>query len=49
MQIYSRAAPSTGIIIGTGPIPAFFGGIRIGKVCYISANSVVSVLYLLLK
>ena len=29
----SRAAPSTGIGIGIGPIPTFFGGIGIGKAC----------------
>ena len=44
-----RAAPSTGISIGIGQIPALFGGIGISKVQYTSTNSVVSVLYLLLK
>ena len=42
-----RAAPSTGI--GIGPIPAFSGGIGIGKACYTSTNSVVDTLYVLLQ
>ena len=45
--IIGRAAPSTGIGIGIGPIPAFFGGIGIGKACYTSTNSVVDTLYVL--
>ena len=44
-----RAAPSTGIGIGIRPIPAFFGGIGIGKACYTSTNSVVDTLYVLLQ
>ena len=43
MQV-GPAAPSTGIGIGIGPIPTFFGGIRIGKACYINTNSVVDTL-----
>ena len=48
-MLYIRAAPSTGISIGIGPIPAFFGGIGIGKACYTSTNSVVDTLYVLLQ
>ena len=47
--IYVRAAPSTGIGISIRSIPAFFGGIGIGKACYISTNSVVDTLYVLLQ
>ena len=49
LQLGIRAALSTGIGIGIGPIPAFFGGIRIGKACYTSTNSVVDTLYVLLQ
>ena len=49
MLLCSRAAPSTGTGIGIGPIPAFFGGIGIGKACYTSTNSVVGNLYVLLQ
>ena len=44
-----KAAPSTGISISIGPIPAFFDGIGIGKACYTSANSVVGTSYVLLQ
>ena len=44
-----RAAPSTAIGIGVGPIPALFGSIGIGKVCYTSTKSTASMSYLLLK
>jgi len=37
----SKGAPIPGICIGIGPIPAFFGGMGIGQVCYTSTNSIV--------
>jgi len=39
--MFARAALIPGIYIGIGPIPSFFGGIKIG---YTSTNSVVCAL-----
>lgn len=46
-SLFDRAARSTGIRIGIELIPAFFWAIRIGKVQYISTNSVIGCVILL--
>ena len=39
-QLLTRAALIPGICIGIGSIPAIFDGIRIGRLCDTSTNSV---------